>query len=173
MSKQRFVFRSGFQAGHLNAESVAEELDRIKRENDGRISAEKVVEQAADPESPLHAGFVWDDSVAARLHRLNQARTLIRAVVVIHEDEQPRNVYVHVRDSEETPGGYYPMTVVAKTPSLFDRAVDELQGKLAGASRSLKELTDLAEASARPRRKIVDRIGKHLEAATHAAEGLR
>jgi len=171
--KQTFAFRPGFHAGDLDPEAVAGELDRIKQRNDGVVEPETVVAEAADPESPLHAGFVWDDTEAARLHRLQQARSLIRSVIIIHNNQPPRNVYVHVRKSEETRGGYFPASVVVQTPSLYDRAVDELRGKLAGASRSLKELMDLAESANRPKRQAVAKVNRHLEAAVGAAEGLR
>lgn len=172
MAKQRFAFRAGFQSGDLDPNEVAAELDRVKRANAGVVSAESVVEAAKSPDSPLHAGFEWDDTEAAKLHRLNQARTLIRAVVIVQDNTPPRHVYVHVRQSDETTGGYYPVEVVVRTPDLFDRAADELRGKLNGASRSLNQLIEAAEAANRPKRQAA-KVGKHLEAAIAAADGLR
>lgn len=69
-------------------------------ERDGRLTPESVVEEATDPANPLHGSFTWDDSEAARKHRLNEARSLIRSVrIYIHTaPEQTRRVraFTHV-----------------------------------------------------------------------------
>ncbi len=49
-------------------------------EQAGRLNAGVVVDMAADPASPLHAHFEWDDAEAAQRHRQDQARALIRSV---------------------------------------------------------------------------------------------
>jgi hypothetical protein len=46
----------------------------------GFITPEKVVEEAANEESPIHEYFKWDDEEAGNLFRINQARFLIRTV---------------------------------------------------------------------------------------------
>lgn len=50
--------------------------------HDGRLSPDIVVAAAIDPTSPLHSKFEWDDTEAAKEHRRNQARALIRSVRV-------------------------------------------------------------------------------------------
>jgi hypothetical protein len=74
----------------------------------GALTAPRVVEEARDESSPLHAHFDWDDTTAAHKHRLEQARTLIRRVrleVTVHEHVFRVPAYVHdpARDKE---GGY-------------------------------------------------------------------
>ena len=46
----------------------------------GTLTADTLVAIAADPASPLHAHFEWDDAVAAHRHRQEQARVLIRSI---------------------------------------------------------------------------------------------
>lgn len=41
-----------------------------------------IVAQAASPRSPAHKLFQWDDTLAAREHRLNQARVLLGSFVI-------------------------------------------------------------------------------------------
>jgi hypothetical protein len=48
---------------------------RAKR---GTLTPEVVVEEAADPEHPLHHRFTWDDTEAARKWRLHEAGNLLR-----------------------------------------------------------------------------------------------
>jgi hypothetical protein len=49
------------------------------RDADGLLHIGSILEAAADPASPLHDHFEWDDTEAAHRYRLGQARQLIRA----------------------------------------------------------------------------------------------
>lgn len=64
------------------AQAVGETLARISKQNDGVIAARDVVAEARADASPLHEFFTWDDTAAAREHRLTQAKKLVKAVVV-------------------------------------------------------------------------------------------
>ncbi len=52
------------------------------REQHGKLTPKIVLEEARDPEHPLHNRFEWDDSIAAERYRIDQARTLISLVRV-------------------------------------------------------------------------------------------
>lgn len=57
----------------------------------GDLTPPLVVEAAADPESPLHSRFDWDDKTAGAKWRLEQAAALIRSVRIVYaEDDQGR-----------------------------------------------------------------------------------
>lgn len=69
-------------------------------EHDGCLTPESVVDAAADPESPLHSFFTWDDGEAAKSWRVEQARRLIRSVKVVVTYETDRvAVPYYVRDT--------------------------------------------------------------------------
>lgn len=71
----------------------------LSLERDGRITPESVIVAAQNPKSPLHDRFEWDDSVAAHEHRLQQARGLIRSVMVqITTEERIISTVHYVRD---------------------------------------------------------------------------
>lgn len=71
-------------AGKPVKKPVLQELERIRQKDpDGILHPEEVVEAAAPESSPLHDYFTWDDTEAARQHRLNQARHLIRVTVTV------------------------------------------------------------------------------------------
>jgi hypothetical protein len=81
-------------------ETVAEIIRSLERDH-GRLLPADVVTAAADPESPLHDHFTWDDTAAAIRYRLFQARALIRTVkleITVHE--VPLSVVCYVRDPE-------------------------------------------------------------------------
>lgn len=42
----------------------------LEMENDGRLTPAEVLEEARNPESPLHDQFTWDDTEAAEKYRL-------------------------------------------------------------------------------------------------------
>ncbi len=69
-------------------------------DRDGKLTAESVLSEAYDAESPLHAEFEWDDAQAAYQYRLEQARLLVRkAEVTIMEREVRRFVFLPSTDS--------------------------------------------------------------------------
>lgn len=57
--------------------------DHLRRmENSGRLTPTQVVEDARDEESPLHPLFEWDEEKAAAQYWIDQAREVIREVLV-------------------------------------------------------------------------------------------
>lgn len=46
------------------------------------LTPELVVNEARDPDHPLHNRFEWDDALAAEAHRREQARGLIQSVKI-------------------------------------------------------------------------------------------
>lgn len=62
---------------------IGKELVRL--EKTGRLTTERVVREAADPQSKIHGYFNWDDSEAAHEYRKYQARWLMSSVVVVYD----------------------------------------------------------------------------------------
>ena len=76
-------------------------IDRIRHLEDknGSITPETVVQDAMDPDSPLHDEFTWDLNEAAKAHWLDQARRLIRSVkVIITTETKTVTAVAYVRD---------------------------------------------------------------------------
>ncbi len=72
--------------GVSDSSEVNKHIRALYDEHHGALTA-KILLEAATPEShPLHAHFEWDDSIAARKHRLEQARRLIRSCRVTFKD---------------------------------------------------------------------------------------
>lgn len=103
-----FEFTPGahFQKGaHRNPKEVGERLELLRSSKNGELTAEDVLADARNPNSPLHSFFEWDDSAAAHEHRLSQARHLIRTVVAVYKEnpngaETRTRAYVHIRQAE-------------------------------------------------------------------------
>ena len=72
-----------------------QELEQIRKANDGELRPADVVEFARNPDTALHSRFTWDDDKAAAEYRLWQARELIRVVVQLHpKTNKKMRVYV-------------------------------------------------------------------------------
>ena len=138
--------------------AVIAELKRIAVANGGLLQPEAVVEKARSITSPLHTRFNWDNSEAAHLYRIWQARQLIRVLVeVIAGTDETCEVFVSLSpDRERESGGYRVMTAVLPDADLRNQmlqdALDELQ-LFREKYRKLKELATIFAAIKRVRRK--------------------
>lgn len=115
------------------SDRIREELEQIRETHGGILRPEDVVDFAADPETALHSQFEWDDSEAARQHRIWQARQVIRCVVtVIPQANEPIRAYVSLVPDRSNPGGGYRDTVAVLSDDehreqLLSQALRELR----------------------------------------------
>ncbi len=96
MARETYSFKAGSRLGADKATKVGRELGKISKRHGG-LTAEIVVGVAQKKGSPLHGFFEWSDTEAARQYRLEQARHLIRCVVVKYdapENAEPVRAYV-------------------------------------------------------------------------------
>ena len=89
-----------------------DELDLIAKRHGGKLRPEDVVEFARDPSTALHVKFTWDDTEAARQHRLWQARSLISIVVTTLPGQTKEfRAFVSMQDDRKERGGGYRFTI--------------------------------------------------------------
>jgi hypothetical protein len=106
------------------------ELERLFCENDGELTPEKVVNSAKKVSSPLHDYFVWEDSDAAKMWRLHQARLLFGYVKIDLpnlRNEPARTVRIAlqvINDNKESV--YVPTLDAVKIKSYAKQLVDEI-----------------------------------------------
>jgi hypothetical protein len=93
---------------------LREQLQTIYQQH-GRLTPKLVLEEARDPEHPLHSRFTWDDAEAAEKYRLNQAHELIQSVKVSYRDDQgrPKDVRQFHAVRREQEFVYEPLTEIA------------------------------------------------------------
>lgn len=104
-------------------------LDAIRKlEVNGTITPDAVVIAASDENSVLHEYFDWDDSVAAKKWRIEQARVLIRKVQVIYTiDHQTITSVAYVRDpnADSKEQGYVSIEKIRSDSESAEAAVAE------------------------------------------------
>lgn len=139
-----------FDRKAITPEIAGTELDRIYEKN-GALRPADVVDEARPNDAPLHPAFEWNNKIAGEKWRQEQARNLIRTVVVVTPDqdgeEVEERVYVNVRMDKES--SYAPTRVAVKDDELFESAWNQTVAQLHGAQKSLNELMRIAKEERR------------------------
>lgn len=91
---------------HMNdeqAQRYGKRIDELEQKY-GYTSAEIIVEDAKKPDSPLNDYFLWNKNKASYEYWLNQARELLRHIVIKvvgREESKPIRAYFNVTASQE------------------------------------------------------------------------
>lgn len=95
MENNNYKWKMELFAKKANINDVIKEFEKIQQ-NYGSLKTQFVVDTAKPEKSILHSFFEWNDSKAAELYRLQQARCLINNIeVVIISDSEIFNVPVY------------------------------------------------------------------------------
>lgn len=85
---------------------VAKELLQIQKSS-AVITPKSVVHRAADPKSPLHKFFEWNNTKAAEKYREYQARQLILSVYIVDSEDEnafPVRAFVNLKPEADGEG---------------------------------------------------------------------
>ena len=112
-----FSFKKGARLkGGFDPQVTGEALADIRERRGGKLEPQDVVD-AARHDNALHGAFEWDYSVAGEAFRRDQARNLIRSVVIIIEEldapEQPAFVHILIVSEDGERHSYYQDAEVA------------------------------------------------------------
>lgn len=141
-----YQFKDGSHTAKLDAQAVGEHLEHL-RELHGQLTAEVTVDDARPKNSLLHPVFEWNNKVAAEEYRKEQARLLIRSVVVIPGDDQgpaqPYRAFVVISEFGEQ--GYTSTYVALNDPQLRAQVLARALRELRQFQAKYRELDELAE----------------------------
>ena len=154
LAKGRTASPIGFAPGTrlpVPARVAQDALESIATANHGRLLPAAVVEAATPERHPLHRCFTWDDTIAAQMHREEQARRLIRSVVVREVAgealDEPVRAYINGRTADSS--DYRSVVQVLADDELADkllsRALDEARS-WRRRYRSLERMRDICQA---------------------------
>jgi hypothetical protein len=140
---------------------IGGELDKIAAAHDGRLQAADVVEAANPAGHPLHRHFEWRNNVAAQMWRQEQARSLIRSIEVVMDDnggeERTAPAYVSVVDSGRS---YRAIREVLTSSKLQLSMLVQAERDLRNWQNRYRELTDICEVVREARGRLAERIAK-------------
>ncbi len=150
--KTKYSFVSGSRLKASKANVAGRELDRLTKVNGG-LTAENVVGSARARASPLHSFFEWKDSVAAQRYRLEQARHLMRCVVVLYDDmplktDEPIRAFIAFAKHPESlrdDGRYVAMHQILTDAELREQLVDEALAEHIRWEKRYAHLKEIAE----------------------------
>jgi uncharacterized protein YigE (DUF2233 family) len=109
----------------------------------GKLTPDRVVEDAKRKQSPLHALFEWDKAKAAAIQWIAQAREIIGAVqIVVTNETTTVRTPVYVRDPDASGQGYRSVMALRADP---DRARESLVYTLEVAAGHLRRAYELAQ----------------------------
>jgi hypothetical protein len=146
----RYEFRDdttplGFaNADKADAQVIGETLTSIADNHAGRLKPEDVLAAAAARKHALHAFFTWNDKDAAKKHRLNEARALIRSVEVVEHDapnQERRHAFLSITDNQGR--AYRAVQVVMMDPYLQTRLMGQVIVELRSMRRRYRDLSDI------------------------------
>jgi hypothetical protein len=127
----------------MSREMIIARLQSLQ-DAEGRLDPRIVIDDAKDPDSPLHECFEWDKEKAAESYWLIQARQLIRSVrLTVTEEKHQFTGIAYVRDPEKPEGeAGYISTITLRTSK--DRSRDALISELNRAESALQRAYDVA-----------------------------
>ena len=109
-----YRWKEGTRVKNLKATVAAKRINQIRSKLRRDVRPQDILSDAADPKSPLHDAFDWDDSSAAHKWRLHQAGSIIVGIEVVEKDGDgndaysPVRAFVRVHRENEKPG-YMPI----------------------------------------------------------------
>lgn len=134
----------------MDPQAVGERLAHLRSDLGSGFRPAAVVDDASDPSSPLHRAFTWDDGEAARKRREDEARYLIRHVVVIREPvkptEHPQEVraFVSVIERESEEGRYMPVVQAMSDADYRDQLLSSALSYFISGRKRYAEFHELA-----------------------------
>jgi len=125
-----------------DAKKVAEEINSINE-----ITPSSVLESARDKDSELYKCFTWDDGIAAEKWRLEEARKIIRNLVVQKKEDaevETTPIRMFFKDSDEvTTGSYKPISMIVRDEDKYESLLQQAMKELRAFKNKYSMLTEL------------------------------
>lgn len=135
------VWKPGFESLHkADAQLVAEEIASIGES----ATPAQIVDMARDNGTELHKCFEWDDAIAAEKHRLDQARQVVRHLVIretVKEDKPPIRFFFR----PESGAGYQPTQVIVRNQDSYQALLKSAMRDLEALRAKYHSLTELEQ----------------------------
>jgi tetrahydromethanopterin S-methyltransferase subunit A len=129
-----------------DSDKIYQELETVRAKNNGVLEAADVVNFARKKDSALHRYFEWNDSYAAELYRIEQARKIIRVCVCVDEVTQERTrVYVSLPKGGSEREGYRTIVDVMNDEDLTQQLIDAALKDLQFFSNKYRSISNIAK----------------------------
>lgn len=148
-----FEWKSGsrFKVDANTAGAVCEQLEAA-----GNLTAKALLDVSRPEDAPLHSEFEWNDTVAAERYREDQARNIIRHLVVRLDAKPDTPVRGFFRIEQAEPR-YTNVNAILTQRDLRAELIQQALEEMAAFQRKYGTLTELAmifEATAKVRNAV-------------------
>lgn len=128
------------QVTGLSAQTVGEELERLEKEYEGTLIPSTIVRAAKPKKSVLHKCFEWDDKVAGMKYRENQARELLRKIVVVYKEKgESKTIRAFVNIKHESESYYTHTSRVADDEELQNNVLEQIATELLAVKKKYNQ----------------------------------
>ncbi len=152
---ETYKWKSRVCVSGVKAQAAGEQLEKIRTANHGFLLPRHVVSDAKEKESPLHNCFEWDNSTAAAAYREDQARYILRSVVVVMNEGDPNEkivrAFVSIKHDDDVVE-YTSLAHAMSSKELREQVVARAWAELKSWRIRYKEYDELAKVFA-----VVDR----------------
>ena len=130
-------------------EKCYEEITSIGDE----VTPRQVVEKAESESSELHKCFTWDDTEAAGLWRLKEAREVMRQLIVItrpdpeepEEEKEPVQFRLLMKNDSSRNSGYKQTIVMVRDEDEYQKLLNQAYEELRVFKKKYSMLSELRE----------------------------
>jgi hypothetical protein len=145
---RRYHAAPGAPFHHKDAQKIGLRLESLEAR--GGVTPEAIVADAQDESSPLHPHFAWDDTQAARLYRLRQARDIANHLVCIvtrggreTATKGWHSVVISTADERPARRAYASLATVENSPDLREQVVAHALRELEYWQKRYREYDEL------------------------------
>lgn len=124
----------------IDAQTAGEELHRIYQKN-GCLDAHDIVNESRSDDAPLHQCFEWDDEKAAEKYRENQAKDIVRSIIITQE--KPNHEAIAVRAFVSVQESYHPIEVVVNSAEQYSNLLKSALAELKAFEKKYAILSEL------------------------------
>jgi hypothetical protein len=150
--KRKYEWWDGYSRV-VDANTVGGVVEQLE-EKYGQVTRENFLEASRPDDSPTHALFEFDDSVAAEKYRLDQSATIIRSLRVIYVNKDKEEIkvsaFVNVNPGQEK-AAYESIELALKDESKRSIILNKIKGELdafINRNQHIEELADILEEGA-------------------------
>jgi len=173
MARKRYEWKPNAYISGVDAQSVGQELERIRR-RDGNVTVDAMLEEARPEDAVLHGLCTWDDEIAGEKWRKHELRQVPRSLRVITPDHDSYPAYVHIKVAQSNQGYYQDTKVAVRNIDEYSLAFSSLSRLLNAVNSSLKDLERVASGGNtdrdRERRALLHQVDQALKVASAALQ---
>lgn len=144
----QYLWNEGARFGGVDAQRVGERIEQLQDERGGRIRPEEIVQDAESSDSPLHRCFEWNDAKAAQAFRVDQARLILRSLVIKSGPKVPMAsrafVAVMTGADKASEKSYVAIGDALEDPVLREQVLDSARRELRSLRAKYARLQELA-----------------------------